>query len=316
MLDEDAPADFMEADVQTARQDKRSAAEVSTAVEGATARPVKKPVGRPVQRVLLDASHPLHTLMCPGCMGTSYRHSSHCKWRRQMISDDAEFARKAGLSPAEVEEARENRLLPSPTVSATDVPMPTTEGPAEQGSGAASSSGVPARSETVAEHTGEREHTEEARGVLRPAEPPAEEDERDSKFQCIGVLWGTTMWTDHGKEENPHVDTPFETNELQTPQTHEEAYQNIMDEDTHIPLDPVKIAAGVQRELKFMMELELGRPCLCSEVPKDVRVWSTRWVHRAKGEDVRSRFVARQFRDSQSMDETETFANTPIGLRL
>eukprot|EP00971_Amphidinium_carterae_P322270 6405283-Amphidinium_carterae.1 len=110
----------METDVQTARQDKRSASEVETSIEGATARPEKRPTGRPVQRVLLDASHPLHTVMCPACMGHGYRHNSHCKWRRQMMSNDAEFARSAGLTAEEVADAIANRLLPPPTNTRTD----------------------------------------------------------------------------------------------------------------------------------------------------------------------------------------------------
>eukprot|EP00971_Amphidinium_carterae_P053612 1056088-Amphidinium_carterae.1 len=47
-----------------------------------------------------------------------------------------------------------------------------------------------------------------------------------------------------------------------------------------------------------------------SEIPKGVKIWSTRWVHRKKGGTVRSRFVVRQFRDS---DAGDCYANTPRG---
>ena len=67
------------------------------------------------------------------------------------------------------------------------------------------------------------------------------------------------------------------------------------DEDDGTPLDPDRVAKGVARELAFMDELGVGEDC---PRPTDgTKVWSCRWCHRRKGDEVRSRYVVRQFRD-------------------
>ena len=54
----------------------------------------------------------------------------------------------------------------------------------------------------------------------------------------------------------------------------------------------------MQRELQLMRDLEVSERVLRSDVSPGKKIWSTRWCHRRKGTGVRSRFVVRQFRDT------------------
>ena len=65
---------------------------------------------------------------------------------------------------------------------------------------------------------------------------------------------------------------------------------------------------GMQRELQLMKELEVSERVLRTDVPSGKKVWSTRWCHRRKGDGVRSRFVVRQFRDT---DWETAFSGVP-----
>jgi len=71
--------------------------------------------------------------------------------------------------------------------------------------------------------------------------------------------------------------------------------QHFVDEDTGARLDPEEVQAGIDRELKLMAQLGVGRAV---PRPRDGRkVWGSRWCYRAKGDQVRCRFVVKQFRD-------------------
>eukprot|EP00971_Amphidinium_carterae_P220926 4386304-Amphidinium_carterae.1 len=84
---------------------------------------------------------------------------------------------------------------------------------------------------------------------------------------------------------------------------------NLVDEDNGEPLDAQKVAEGVNREMKFLEEQRLGEPVL----RKTVRsvIWTARWVHRTKGDGVRSRYVARQFKNATEESECDVYAATP-----
>ena len=110
--------------------------------------------------------------------------------------------------------------------------------------------------------------------------------------------------TDHDMDdvavvEHPHPHEDEEHVEWEHP---EKVY---FDEDDGTNLDPVQVRAGVEREMAFMGELGVGEPC---DRPKTVKVWSTRWCYRRKGDTVRSRLVVRQFREGT---DPSVHAGTP-----
>eukprot|EP00971_Amphidinium_carterae_P002922 57197-Amphidinium_carterae.1 len=61
--------------------------------------------------------------------------------------------------------------------------------------------------------------------------------------------------------------------------------------------------------MKFLDEQRLGEPVLRSTVRSVI--WTTRWVHRVKGDGVRSRYVARQFKNATVEVESDVYAATP-----
>eukprot|EP00971_Amphidinium_carterae_P014414 284679-Amphidinium_carterae.4 len=65
------------------------------------------------------------------------------------------------------------------------------------------------------------------------------------------------------------------------------------------------------REMKFLDEQRLGEPYLRKDVPERAVVWTARWVHRIKGDGVRSRYVARQFMNASAEADSEVYAATP-----
>eukprot|EP00971_Amphidinium_carterae_P202984 4027980-Amphidinium_carterae.1 len=62
--------------------------------------------------------------------------------------------------------------------------------------------------------------------------------------------------------------------------------------------------------MKFLEEKRLGEPVPRKNVTESV-IWTTRWVHRTKGDGVRSRYVARQFKNATEEVESDVYAATP-----
>ena len=78
------------------------------------------------------------------------------------------------------------------------------------------------------------------------------------------------------------------------------------DDGSILPLDRAK--EGIRRELDFMAKLKVGRRVPRASLPPGTKVWGGRWCHRRRLEEVRSRYVAQQFRD---LMEEEVYAGTP-----
>eukprot|EP00971_Amphidinium_carterae_P186320 3698486-Amphidinium_carterae.1 len=61
--------------------------------------------------------------------------------------------------------------------------------------------------------------------------------------------------------------------------------------------------------MKFLEEQRLGEPFERSKVSlqagKATTIWTARWVHRLKGDGVRSRYVARQFKSASGEEDCE-----------
>ena len=70
------------------------------------------------------------------------------------------------------------------------------------------------------------------------------------------------------------------------------------EEDGGQVLPTEQVDEGMQRELQLMKDLEVSERILRTDVPSGKKIWSTRLCHRRKGAGVRSRFVVRQFRDT------------------
>eukprot|EP00971_Amphidinium_carterae_P195626 3882197-Amphidinium_carterae.1 len=86
-------------------------------------------------------------------------------------------------------------------------------------------------------------------------------------------------------------------------------YYDLVDEDTGEPLDAQKVVEGVNREMQFLEEQKLGETFDRSTVKSTL--WTARWVHRVKGDGVRSRYVARQFKNTTDEVESDVYAATP-----
>ena len=80
------------------------------------------------------------------------------------------------------------------------------------------------------------------------------------------------------------------------------------EEDDGQVLPTEQVHEGMQRELQLMRDLEVSERVLRSDVSPGKKIWSTRWCHRRKGTGVRSRFVVRQFRDT---DWETAFSGVP-----
>eukprot|EP00971_Amphidinium_carterae_P317583 6313129-Amphidinium_carterae.1 len=91
-------------------------------------------------------------------------------------------------------------------------------------------------------------------------------------------------------------------------------YYHLVDEDgldSGQPLDAQKVVDGVNREMKFLEEQRLGEPVLSKNVTEKSVIWTARWVHRIKGDGVRSRYVARQFKSATEEVERDVYAAMP-----
>eukprot|EP00971_Amphidinium_carterae_P057955 1146280-Amphidinium_carterae.1 len=62
--------------------------------------------------VLLDILHQLYFAECSGCAGLAYQHSKGCLRFRQNILTDPAFAARVGVTPEQVQMARDKGLLP------------------------------------------------------------------------------------------------------------------------------------------------------------------------------------------------------------
>ena len=80
------------------------------------------------------------------------------------------------------------------------------------------------------------------------------------------------------------------------------------EEDDGQVLPTEQVHGGMQRELQLMRDLEVSERVLRSDVSPGKKIWSTKWCHRRKGTGVRSRFVVRQFRDT---DWETAFSGVP-----
>ena len=78
------------------------------------------------------------------------------------------------------------------------------------------------------------------------------------------------------------------------------------DDGQVLPIEQVH--ESTQRELQLMKDLEVSERIFRTDVPSGKKIWSTRWCHRRKGAGVRSRFVVRQFRDT---DWETAFSGVP-----
>ena len=152
--------------------------------------------------------------------------------------------------------------------------------------GAASSAKAPG--ETVHQSLGTAEATPMA-GVQSETQGEAETGEPPYKAARSGHI---VMVVDGETLCMPDEDVPKVYNE----------------EDDGQVLPTEQVHEGMQRELQLMRELEVCERILRTDVPSGNRVWSTIWCHRRKGTGVRSRFVVRQFRDT---DWETAFSGVP-----
>eukprot|EP00971_Amphidinium_carterae_P021928 432784-Amphidinium_carterae.1 len=61
--------------------------------------------------------------------------------------------------------------------------------------------------------------------------------------------------------------------------------------------------------MKFLEEQKLGETVDRNTVRSVI--WTARWVHRVRGDGVRSRYVARQFKNATEEVESDVYAATP-----
>ena len=94
----------------------------------------------------------------------------------------------------------------------------------------------------------------------------------------------------------------------QYPCPEEEVPKVYYEEDDGSVLPTDLVHAGIDRELDRMSKLNVSSRFLRADVPKGTKIWSARWCHRRKGDGVRSRYVVRQFRDS---DWETAFSGVP-----
>eukprot|EP00971_Amphidinium_carterae_P086194 1705375-Amphidinium_carterae.2 len=155
--------------------------------------------------------------------------------------------------------------------------------------------------------------------TVRVAEKLYDEDRQAHKFarvaddedEVIAVLYGSTRLNKDGEVTDVAVTVPVEKNLLEYSNISPSDYYDLVDEDNGQPLDPQQVAEGVKREMKFLDEQRLGEPYPRSKVPGKAVIWTARWVHRVKGDGVRSRYVARQFKNASGEDDSEVYAATP-----
>eukprot|EP00971_Amphidinium_carterae_P173428 3437877-Amphidinium_carterae.2 len=125
-----------------------------------------------------------------------------------------------------------------------------------------------------------------------------EEDQAARKFvrladeeETISTLWGRERLSKTGEIIDVAVTVPMERHEMDYSNISPSDYYDLVDEDNGQPLDAQKVAEGIHREMKFLDEQRLGEMYLRKNVPERAVVWTTRWVHRVKGDGVRSQYV-------------------------
>eukprot|EP00971_Amphidinium_carterae_P176304 3495095-Amphidinium_carterae.1 len=233
------------------------------------------------------------------------------------------FAARVGLTQEQVQVSRDQGLL-QPVGQTTSAEGQTVargatsasavsgiaavSGLPDQGSGTASGS-VPGAARGLAPETTRSSTT-------RTAEELEEDDQEAHKFirledeeETVATLWGSERISIVGEVTNVKVAVPMEKNHLDYRHISPSDYYNLVDEDTGEPLDAQKVAEGVNRVMKFLDEQRLGEPVLRRTVRSVI--WTARWVHRIKGDGVRSRYVARQFKNATEEVESDVYAATP-----
>ena len=133
----------------------------------------------------------------------------------------------------------------------------------------------------------------ENRSIARVIERDAAIRDATSDMDVSGAACVEVVYTLAGKE--------YPCPEEEVPKVYYEE-----DDGSILPSDQVH--AGINRELDRMARLNVSSRVLRSDVPKGSKVWSARWCHRRKGDGVRSRYVVRQFRDS---DWETAFSGVP-----
>ena len=138
--------------------------------------------------------------------------------------------------------------------------------------------------------------------TMQPAEKRGGEDDGSDTQSQRMRLGDIKMVEIYQVSADDTVEIPTEHNPL------EFRYVNYYDDDDGELLSTEAVHAGIEREMKFMEGLEVGTAVRRSELPPDTKVWGTRWCHRKKGSEVRSRFVVQQFKNAI---DTEVHASTP-----
>eukprot|EP00971_Amphidinium_carterae_P172664 3422656-Amphidinium_carterae.3 len=121
--------------------------------------------------------------------------------------------------------------------------------------------------------------------------------------------WGSARLSKLGEVSDVAVTVPMDKNEVDYSNISAAEYYDLVDEDTGQKLQPSR--GGVHREMKFLKEQRLGEPFPRNQVPGKAVIWTARWVHRIKGDGVRSRYVARQFKNASAVADSEVCAATP-----
>ena len=89
----------------------------------------------------------------------------------------------------------------------------------------------------------------------------------------------------------------------------EEDVPKVYDEEDDGQVPPIEqVHEGMQREFQLMTDLEVSEKNHRTDVSSGKKIWTTRWCHRRKGAGVRSRFVVKQFRDT---DWETAFSGVP-----
>lgn len=275
-----------------------------TSVEHGVAILAKRPRGRPVTRVL---PHPLSwsfTQGCSACEGSSYRHSTFCRQKHQegpsaqdlereekrMILASMQGQKREGDAEADTEQVQKVARASAGAASSTSAPATTAVS-------STSASATTAASSTSASAT--------AAASASATEAAAGASSAVSKVAvCIGMVM------EEGESVAIVSNVCYEGRQpLHVPTDPEPKFERAYyDEDDGSKLPHDQVQDGIRRELDFMHSLGVGRRVLRSDVPPGCRIWGGCWCHRRKGEGVRSRYVAQQFRDSAVED---SYAGTP-----
>eukprot|EP00971_Amphidinium_carterae_P024649 486000-Amphidinium_carterae.1 len=155
--------------------------------------------------------------------------------------------------------------------------------------------------------------------TIRRAERLEEEDQAAHKFVnlnddeegTISTLWGSERLSKFGAITDVAVTALMERNSVDYSNISPEYYYDLVDEDNGQPLGARKVAEGVHQEMRFLDEQRLGEPYLRKDMPERAVIWTARWVPRIKGDGVRSRYMARQFKNASAEADSEAYSATP-----